>query len=185
MVPLWSPPKAGRNFLNLKSSWHRRRRSKILAVSLKHYKRRREGGRGSKGREVGRVRGGTLPPPTVYGRSNTSLGAEVQLDSGRGGGLGQNPELHVPKGGQSQFFASANFVFPTTKSGSRGAGGRLGERWAGGTPPSLLCLSASRDGRNRFARRWAPFPDPPPHFSLQGFRDGDPDGTTGEVFRRS
>ena len=70
---LWSPPKAGRKFLKLQSSWHRKRRSKILAVSLKHYKRRREGGRGSMGREVRGVRGGTPPPPTVYGRSNTSL----------------------------------------------------------------------------------------------------------------
>ena len=43
-------------------------------VSLKHYKRRRDGGTGSKGREVGGVRGGTPPPHTVYGPSNTSLG---------------------------------------------------------------------------------------------------------------
>ena len=55
----------------------------ILAVSLKHCKRRREGGRGSKGREVGGVRGGTPPPPTVYGHSNTSL--HVPLYSHKGG----------------------------------------------------------------------------------------------------
>ena len=34
-VPLWSPRKTGQQFLKLKSSWHRRDRSKILAVSLK------------------------------------------------------------------------------------------------------------------------------------------------------
>ena len=43
-VPLWSPPKGGRKILKLQSSWHRRRRSKILAVSLKHWKGRRGGG---------------------------------------------------------------------------------------------------------------------------------------------
>ena len=60
-VPLWSPPKAGRKILKLQSSWHRRRRSKILAVSLKHYKRRREGGRGVQG-EGGRGGSGEVPP---------------------------------------------------------------------------------------------------------------------------
>ena len=48
-VPLWSPAEGGPKFLKLKSSWHRRRRSKNLAVSLKHYKRRRGGGGGSRG----------------------------------------------------------------------------------------------------------------------------------------
>ena len=63
MGPLWSPPKADRNSLKFKSSWHRRRRSKkfFLAVNLKHYKRRREGGRGSKGREGGGG-SGEVPP---------------------------------------------------------------------------------------------------------------------------
>ena len=51
--------------VKLKSSWHRRRRSKILAVSLKHGKGRRGGGVQG---------GGGYPPlPTVYGRPNTSL----------------------------------------------------------------------------------------------------------------
>ena len=59
MVPLWSLPKAGRKILKLKSYWHRRRRSKILAVSLK------KGGRGSKGREVGGGQGGY--PRCSYG----------------------------------------------------------------------------------------------------------------------
>ena len=47
-VPLWSPPEGGPKFLKRKSSWPRRRRSKILAVSLKHRKGRR---------------GGLAPPP--------------------------------------------------------------------------------------------------------------------------
>ena len=83
-VPLWSLPKGGRKFLKLKSSWHRRRRSKILAVSHTHYKRRGEGGRGVQG-EGGRgggVRGGTPPPPTVYGRSNTSLAVGLRNSIG-------------------------------------------------------------------------------------------------------
>ena len=46
------PLKAGRKFLKRKSSWHRRRRSKILAVSLKTLEGE-EGG--SKGRDVGGV----------------------------------------------------------------------------------------------------------------------------------
>ena len=47
-VPLRSPLKAAEIF-TLKSSWHRRRRSKILAVSVKHRKGRRGGGRGGGG----------------------------------------------------------------------------------------------------------------------------------------
>ena len=43
-VPLWSPAKGGPNILKPKSSWHRRRRSRIGAVSLKHWKGRRRGG---------------------------------------------------------------------------------------------------------------------------------------------
>ena len=58
-------PEGGPRVSKLQSSWHRRRRSKILAVSLKHWKGR--GGGGGAG-------GGTPPPPTVYGCSNTSLG---------------------------------------------------------------------------------------------------------------
>ena len=58
MVPAEGEPKV----LKLKPSWRRRRRSKILAVSPKHWKGRRG------------VQGGVHPPPpTRYGRSNTSL----------------------------------------------------------------------------------------------------------------
>ena len=60
------PAEGGPKILKLESPWHRRRRSKILAVSLKHWK----GRRGGEGVPVG---GGTPPPRTVYGRSNTSL----------------------------------------------------------------------------------------------------------------
>ena len=59
-ILLGSPygPRRGRakNF-KLKSCWHRRRQSKILAVSLKHWKRRRGGG----------SRGGGGHPPSFYG----------------------------------------------------------------------------------------------------------------------
>ena len=54
------PAKGGLKDLKRKSSWHQRRRSKILAVSLTHWK----GGGGA---------GVSPPPPAVHGRSNTSL----------------------------------------------------------------------------------------------------------------
>ena len=57
MVPLWSPPKAGQKNLKLTSSWHRRRRSKMLAFSIKHWKGRR-GGRG--------LQGGGYPTSSSY-----------------------------------------------------------------------------------------------------------------------
>ena len=41
---LRSPPKGGPKMMKRKSSWHRRRRSKILAVSLQHRKGMRGGG---------------------------------------------------------------------------------------------------------------------------------------------
>ena len=43
------PAEGGPKFLELKSSWHRMRRSKFLAVSLTHWKGRRGGGRGIQG----------------------------------------------------------------------------------------------------------------------------------------
>ena len=52
--PAMVPAEGGPNILKLKSSWHRSRRSKILAVSLKHWK-----GRGGPGRPP--------PPPSSYG----------------------------------------------------------------------------------------------------------------------
>ena len=64
-------PAEGRKCFQLKSSWRKRRQSKILAVSLKHWKRTGRGGsRGS----AGGSREGYPPPPTGYGRSDTSLG---------------------------------------------------------------------------------------------------------------
>ena len=63
------PAEGGPNMLKLQSSWHRRRRSKILALSLKHWKGRRGGGPG----------GVPPPPPAVHGRSNTSLPPHTPL----------------------------------------------------------------------------------------------------------
>ena len=53
--PPMAPAEGGPNILKLQSSWHRRRRSKTLAVSLKHWKRTRGGG----------VMGGGTPPPLL------------------------------------------------------------------------------------------------------------------------
>ena len=81
MVPAEGRPK----ILKLKSSWHRRHRSKILAVSLKHWKGRRgggggggrallerrgEGGRRSRGGGEGVQGGGAPPPPPSSGMNH-------------------------------------------------------------------------------------------------------------------
>ena len=64
------PAEGGQKILKRKSSWHRRRRSKLLAVSLNHWKERGRRGGG----------GGTPPlPPAVYGRSNASLPRPLTL----------------------------------------------------------------------------------------------------------
>ena len=96
MVPAEDRPK----LLKLKSSWHRRRRSKLLAVNLKYWKAKywEGGGGGTRPRYLivclwrrllatahsdplwartcfGCVwGGGDPPPPMVYGHSNTSWG---------------------------------------------------------------------------------------------------------------
>ena len=54
--PPMAPAEGGPKILRLKSSWHRRRRSKILAVSLKHWK----GSKGGEERGVQRGGGGGL-----------------------------------------------------------------------------------------------------------------------------
>ena len=64
----------GPKILKLESSWHKRRRSKILAVRPKHWKGRRGGGSRGLGGEGGGVQGAVPPPPPgVYGHSNTPL----------------------------------------------------------------------------------------------------------------
>ena len=55
-LPPVVPTEGGPKFFKLKSSWRRRRRSKILAVNLKHWKGRRGG------REKGGPGGGGLTP---------------------------------------------------------------------------------------------------------------------------
>ena len=72
-----APAEGGHKILKRKSSWHRRRRSKTLAVSLKHRKGRRgaRGGGGGSAQGLG-IWGGVgypPPPPTGYGRCNTPL----------------------------------------------------------------------------------------------------------------
>ena len=64
--PLLPGSLPGPKIFKRKSSWHRRRRRKILAVSLKHWKGRTGGGEGGQG-------GGVKPPSTVHGRSTTPL----------------------------------------------------------------------------------------------------------------
>ena len=61
--PPMVPAECGPKIMNFESSGHLRRRRKILAVSLKHWKGRREGG--------SRGGGGA----TVVSRSNASLGS--------------------------------------------------------------------------------------------------------------
>ena len=82
------PAKGGPKNLNLKSSWHRRRRSKILAVTLKHWKGRRGGSRGC-----------TPRTPPVYSRSNTSLGQVRPLLPGAG--AGSSSTQHPPAPGRT------------------------------------------------------------------------------------
>ena len=66
-APLLPGSPYGPRILKLKFSWHRRRRSKILAVSLKHWKGRR-GGEGGPGGEV-------HPLHTSLGRGEEGQGA--------------------------------------------------------------------------------------------------------------
>ena len=115
--PFGPPPKAGRN---PKSSWHRRRRSKILAVSLKHWKGRRGGVWGG--------RGVTPHPPAVY-----------SCMWGRGGGWGQG------SGGKGQWGCHSVMVStpgPTSRRRQLPAV-PAGPEWhntaASATPCATLC----------------------------------------------
>ena len=81
------PAEGGPKIFNLKSSWHRRGRSKTLAVSLKHWKGRRGGGPGGGG-----------APPAVYGRSNTVRGPpapRAHTPAHTGAGPGTPPPVHT------------------------------------------------------------------------------------------
>ena len=75
-VPLWAPAEGAAKDLKRKSAWHRRRRSKMLAVGLKHWKGEREGG-------------APAPPPAAHSSSNASLwggGGAVSTRQDRGFG---------------------------------------------------------------------------------------------------
>ena len=65
-----APAEGGPKILKVQSSWHRRRRSKTLAVSLKHWKGRRGGWHEASVSDWGGV---PPPAPAAYGRSDTSL----------------------------------------------------------------------------------------------------------------
>ena len=84
---------------NFESSWHRRRRSKILAVSLKHWKGRRGGGEGG-------VYGGTPPhtPPPPHSLFCRGLRSTIQ---------------NRPKQAPKQSFGCQ----PQTLEGEEGGGG--------------------------------------------------------------
>ena len=80
--PPMVPAEGGPKIFERKSSWHRRHRSKTLAVSLKHWK-------GGLGRGTGGPGGGAAPsPPAVYGPSLTSLPEPLPLADGASGGTG-------------------------------------------------------------------------------------------------
>ena len=135
-VPLWSPLKAGRKFCKRESSWHRRHRSKILAVSLKHWKGRGGGGEGERGLAgtpllPGSPYGPPPPPPAVYSRSSTSL-------------PGPQPRPHGPghtwsRAGGATWHAGQR---PTSPPDLQGAWqhctiDRMGRPWRGRRPLTL------------------------------------------------
>ena len=83
--PPMFPAEGGPKILKLKPSWHQRRRSKNLAVSLKHWKGRRGGG----------VSRGVHPPPLLlrctavlihhWGRVTAAIERETFTNLGPGG----------------------------------------------------------------------------------------------------
>ena len=83
------PAEGGPNILKLKSSWHRRRPSKILAVSLQHWKGERGGGPG-----------GGVPPPLLLRCT------AVLIHHGGGGGTTPPATVDSPHGNVDGDFVS-------------------------------------------------------------------------------
>ena len=98
--PPMAPAEGGPKILKCKSSWHRRRRSKTLAVSLKHWKRRRGGGPGGGGVTplLLRCTAVLIPPPAFAPLPIPLRYAEATLCGGdHGMQMGVHPSYHGPR----------------------------------------------------------------------------------------
>ena len=85
-VPLWSPPKAGRNFFSLNPLGTEGTEAKFWLSASNIWKGRRG------------VHGGyPPPPPAVYGRSNTSMGSTHHTELLRWGGTTRGAHLPHPR----------------------------------------------------------------------------------------
>ena len=113
-VPLWSPAEGGPKNSKRKSSWHRRRRSKILAVSCKHWKGRRGGGRGGYPPLLLRCTAILILPSGGGGGGDVAFGA---LFSSAAGGAYWPIAIRCPSLGR---FSS---IFPLGEGGFSGTGG--------------------------------------------------------------
>ena len=137
------PAEGGPNILKLQSSWHRRRRSKMLAVSLKHWK-----GNGEEGR-----RG---PPPPLLRCTAVLMhmtgGSFAAQPFGSGGGGGGD----CLRAWSSSTVTSRHVLFPIPPiairmTGHRNTGGltRPGPHGLTPGPSSGASAAAARDTRGR------------------------------------
>ena len=123
------PHRRRAEILKRKSSWYRRRRSKIVPVSLKHWKGRREGG-------------GTPPPPAVHCAGVGHAGQGRRVSSGSGPVL-RAAERYPPH--SSPGLRLAGGPLPPVRLGLRALPSSLGTSRAG-------TLQRGRCGRFRTAR---------------------------------